>query len=212
MILYIEYHAARPDVRSFPSAIENPFFVATGKWGIRFLLLSLLMSPLHAFTGWNFPLKLRKPFGLVAFGFVSVHVSIHLFSKWTGLANFNFIERITEPWYVLLGLAAFIILALMAITSVKPTMKLMGRFWKPLHRLVYAAGILIMAHSIIAATSGKRAFAGGEESFAELRIYLVLLIVLLVVRVPLVKYWLQVLLPFAPNPRKSKRKRSLQTG
>jgi|GEM_PF-2198542 len=207
-----------------PTAIENPFFVAMATWGIRFLLLSLLMSPIYAFTGWRFPLKLRKPLGLVAFGFVSIHVYIYLTAKraFDCLAIINqmpsqyecpetygLMELLFRPSFVIFGTIAFLILALMAATSIKPTMKLMGRFWKPLHRLVYVAAISIMVHIIVAASSGKRAFVGGEEALSEYQLYLVALVVLLVVRVPIIKHSLQRVIPFAPNPRKAKPKNTV---
>ena len=46
------------------------------------------------------------------------------------------------------GLAAFLILTALALTSHRPAMKRMGRNWKRLHRLVYLAGILVVLHSI----------------------------------------------------------------
>jgi sulfoxide reductase heme-binding subunit YedZ len=183
-----------------------------GIWGIRFLLLSLLMSPIYAFTGWRFPLKLRKPLGLVAFLFVCIHAYIHLSAKFTGWENYNLIQRLTSPYYIGFGAIAFGILILMTATSFKYTMKLMGRYWKPLHRLVYVAGVLMLVHSMLATSMSKRAaFMEGEKIFAELQIYLVILVILLLVRIPIIKRSLQAVIPFAPKGRKSKVKRSLIT-
>ena len=205
-ILYQEFNAVGSWLRLKPSSIDNPFFVATGKWGIRFLLLSLLMSPLYTYFGWRFAPKLRKPLGLVAFLFVCVHVGLYIFGKPTFMGSL--IDRLTQPTFIIFGVIAFIILALMAITSFKFIMKRMGRFWKPLHRLVYLAGILMMLHSTQAILTGKRIALGGPKSLAELNIYVGILAVLLIIRVPIIRNLLLAVLPFAPQRRKSKRKRS----
>ncbi len=207
-ILYLEVRDVNPYKRFVPTTRENPFFGATGTWSVRFLLLSLLMSPIYAFSGWRFALKLRKPLGLVAFAFVSIHAGIHLFTKWNVYEGWTLAERLSRPSYVIYGAIAFGILALMAATSIKPTMKFMGPFWKPLHRLVYVAGILIMVHSMLAVTLSKRSINSSQEALAELQVYAVVLAVVLVLRVPLIKHNLQRLSPFAPGRRKSKAKRS----
>ena len=209
VIFYQEYHAVSPYKRWIPSSIENPFFIATGTWGLRFLLVSLLMSPIYTLTGWRLPLKFRKPLGLAAFAIVSVHVGIHLFTKWQVKAEMTLLQRLVEHSFVIYGVIAFVILALMAVTSVKLTMKLMGRYWKPLHRLVYVAGLLVMVHSMTAIAMSKRGFMPeGQEAYAELQIYLGILIFALVMRIPLVKDGIQAINPLTRRKRKSKPKRS----
>lgn len=211
VILHLEYHAICCPNRLQPVAVSNPFFVITSKWGIRFLLLSLLMSPLYNFTGWSFAVKLRKPLGLTAFFFVSVHVFLFVYNSGYFAGDYGWINRFGGQEFIFLGTASFAILALMAITSFKFLMKRMGRWWKPLHRLVYAAGILGISHGLVAATTGKRAGMGGQESASELRIYLVILAVLLVMRIPIVSHTLQVISPFKTRKRKIKRKQTVST-
>jgi sulfoxide reductase heme-binding subunit YedZ len=176
-----------------------------GKWAIRFLLLSLAITPLHQLAGWRFGIKLRKPAGLLAFMFVSIHVAIYLFGKGYYSTGMSLLRRLTEPQFIIFGLAAFIILSLMALTSLRVTTKLMGHYWKPLHRLVYAAGILIMVHSLIAATTTKSAFFNGPASAIELSIYTVILTLLLLARIPAVKNWLKRVLPGGPPARRRRR-------
>lgn len=202
MIFYRIYTGeTNADYRFVSSAISNSFFEQLGKWGIRFLLISLVCSPIYAFTGRRFPLKLRKVTGLWAFAFISVHVWIAV----TRSKSLSFTAFFHAP-YVVPATIAFAILVALAITSFKPVMRLVGHWWKPLHRLVYVAAILSIVHSLMVATSGKRAFMGGQQSAEELRIYLYMLIGLLLVRIPIVKHTLQRIIPFAPNPRKSKQK------
>ena len=209
LILHLEYNARCCIDRLQPVAVTNPFFVATSKWGIRFLLLSLLMTPLYNFTGWGFAVKLRKPLGLTAFFFVCVHVLLFIYDSGHFAGQVGWINRLTQVNYIILGVIAFTILALMALTSFKFMMKRMGRWWKPLHRLVYGAGILGIVHGLLAATMGKRAGMGGPESAVELRIYLAMLAILLVVRIPIVKHTLQVISPFKSRKRKIKREQGI---
>jgi len=209
VILHLEYNAICCPNRLQPTAVSNPFFVATSKWGIRFLLLSLLMTPLYNFTGWGLAVKLRKPFGLTAFFFVAVHAFLFVYNSGHFAGEYGWINYLGGRDFIILGVISFAILAVMALTSFKFLMKRMGRWWKPLHRLVYGAGILGIAHGLLAATTGKRAGMGGQESAAELRIYLALLAILLVMRIPIVKHVMQVVSPFKSRKHKVKRNQSM---
>lgn len=200
-----EYLATPLTRRLDAHAILNPFFVEMGKWGIRFLLLSLACTPIVSLLSWRWAMRLRKPTGLLAFAFIAIHVGLVVYDRRGADSLTMFINKLQDPEHQLLGLAAFMILALLALTSLKPLMKRMGRLWKPLHRCVYVAGLLAIAHSLIATTVGKRAATGGPESAVELRVYLLLLLALLLVRVPPVSATLKRLSPFAR--RKPKRKR-----
>lgn len=211
IILHMEYNYICCPNRLQPTAISNPFFVATSKWGIRFLLLSLLMTPLYNFTGWSFGLKLRKPLGLIAFFFVSAHVFLFVYNSGHFAGDYGWIQYLGGRDFIILGAISFTILALMAMTSFKFMMKRLGRWWKRLHRLVYGAGILAIVHGLLAATTGKRAGLGGEQSAQELRIYLAMLTILLVVRIPIVNHTLQRLSPFKRRKRKLKPKYGLST-
>ena len=179
LILWLIYIAAPANIRFNPWSIDNPFFVQSGKWAIRFLLISLACTPLVTLTGTSFWIKVRKPAGLIAFGFAVIHASMQLFN-----GEGNLWERISDPRLILLGVLGFIILASLAATSFKFTMRWLGKRWKQLHRLVYVAGLLVITHSILAAMHGKRYEIGGKASSRELGIYLVILILLLLLRLP----------------------------
>jgi methionine sulfoxide reductase heme-binding subunit len=214
-IIYTEIRAVPRADRLVPAAAMNPLFPAMGKWAIRFLLISLAITPIYALTGWRFLNKLRKPAGVLTFLFVCIHFGIYLSEVFRTKSPYDdarpFINYFTEPQYIIFGLIAFVILALMTATSIKPTMRLMGRFWKPLHRLVYVAGIMMMLHSITAALESKMGFMEGPGYTNELKLYLAILIAELVLRIPGVMTVLKRVLPFVPDGRKSKRKRELVT-
>jgi methionine sulfoxide reductase heme-binding subunit len=160
---------------------NDPILVNSGKWAVRFLLLCLAMTPLNTLFGWRSAIKLRKPAGLWAFGFAAVHF------VWNVAGALEDWLRYPIPDYVAgLGVIALSILALMASTSTRWAMKHMGKWWKRLHRLVYAAGMIALLHALLEAPS-KRVFLYDPAAELEIRLYLVLLIVLLIVRIPAIR-------------------------
>src|SRR5262245_52660753 len=64
--------ASRPGVTMYTWGDYDPV-LESGKWGLRFLLISLLMTPLQRYLGWRSAIPLRKPAGLWAFGFGALH-------------------------------------------------------------------------------------------------------------------------------------------
>lgn len=154
----------------------------SGLWAIRFLLISLLMTPLNTLLGWRWAIGLRKTAGLWAFGFALLHFVRYL----SGVIKVIDLQLFRQD-YVVLGLVALGILTAMALTSHRFAMKRMGKRWKQLHRLVYAAGIVMMVHALVAYANTKRAFMGDQRVTVEVLIYLVVLAMLLMVRVRFIR-------------------------
>ena len=184
---YMNYYPTYP----FVEAIAGPTFRSIGHWAIRFLLISLTMSPIYTYTGWTTALRLRKPAGLWAFAFAALHVWLFFLDSWWG--------KVWGPFYVFYGLAAVIILGILAATSHRPAMRLLGRNWKRLHRLVYAAAVLGMLHGLLSFNEWKLG-PNGEWYRLEVQVYCVILVVLLLLRVPMVRTFL------GRAPRKAKQK------
>lgn len=155
--------------------------VFSGKWAIRYLLLCLLMTPLYNLFGWRQAIKLRKPAGLWAFTFAAFHFSIYL----TKVKLFWF-DRPIPGIETALGLFSFCILTLLALTSMRDSMKRLGKWWKPLHRFVYLAGAMAVAHAILEAPN-SRVTNYDPDMLTEAIIYLVVLSILLAVRLPLLR-------------------------
>jgi sulfoxide reductase heme-binding subunit YedZ len=119
----------------------------TGKTALILLVLSLAITPLNIVFGLKKLLPLRKPLGLYAFLYVSLHFLIFVWIDY-GL-NLKFLqEGLLEKRYALVGLAAFILLIPLALTSTQGWMKRLGKNWKRLHRLVYLVGILAVIHFV----------------------------------------------------------------
>lgn len=152
--------------------------LASGKWAVRFLLLCLAMSPLRTYFGWNGANRLRRPAGLWSFGFASLHVLLTL-REW----GWGFISLPVPP-YLLLGLGAFIILTLLALTSNRLAMNLLKKGWKRLHRLVYCAAVGVAGHGMLAVGASKKMALEDPEVLRELHAYAALFAVLLLIRIP----------------------------
>ena len=129
----------------------NPFEVltrSTGEWTLRFLLLTLAMTPLRRITGLAWPLRLRRMLGLFTFFYVCVHLLTYLwldhFFDWEEIL----IDIVKRP-YITFGMLAFTLLVPLALTSTKKMMKRLGQRWKSLHKLIYIIAILGVLHFLL---------------------------------------------------------------
>lgn len=117
----------------------------TGQWALRFLLLSLTMTPLRRLFALSWPLQLRRMLGLYAFSYASLHFSVYLVLDLGGYwAQIG--EDILERPYITVGFLAWLLLVPLAITSTRAMMRRLGPMWARLHRLVYAVGVLAVLH------------------------------------------------------------------
>ena len=152
----------------------NPFEVltrSTGEWTLRFLLLTLAMTPLRQLTGSAWPLRLRRMLGLFTFFYVCIHLMTYIvldhFFDWDEI-----ITDIVKRPYITFGMLAFTLLLPLALTSTKKMMKRLGKRWKSLHKLVYIIAILGVLHFILLVKADLR----------EPVIYAFILLILLYVR------------------------------
>lgn len=119
----------------------------TGRWALKFLLLSLAVTPLRRITGWNIVIQYRRMLGLFAF----FYATLHLLSYWSfdlAFAIRDFAADVVKRPFIALGFAAFVLLVPLAITSTKGSIRRLGRRWTSLHRLVYVSAILAVLHFI----------------------------------------------------------------
>lgn len=118
----------------------------TGLWALRFLLITLAITPLRRLTGWHSLINLRRMLGLFAFFYASLHFGTYLV-----LDQFfdpaSIVLDIAERPYVTAGFAAFVLLVPLAVTSTSAMIRrLGGRRWRLLHRLVYASALGGVVH------------------------------------------------------------------
>jgi sulfoxide reductase heme-binding subunit YedZ len=128
----------------------DPIRAATlrsGKTALTLLVLSLACTPVNMIFKFKPVLKLRRPLGLYAFMYASIHFAIFIgvdyFFNWKQI-----VDALFEKRYALVGLATGLILLALAITSTQGWQRRMKKNWKRLHRLVYVAGILAAIHYI----------------------------------------------------------------
>ncbi len=116
-----------------------------GRWGLKFLLLGLTITPLRRWTGWNWLLRFRRMLGLFAFFYIVLHFLTYAILD-QGLDIAAIIEDVIKRPYITLGMTGLLLLIPLAITSTKGMMRRLGRRWQKLHRLVYVIAILAVWH------------------------------------------------------------------
>lgn len=117
----------------------------TGKAALVLLLLCLACTPAALLFGWKGAGALRKPLGLYSFLYVCLHLLVFVAVDY-GLDAGLIWEAVAEKRYVLAGFAGFLLLLPLALTSTRGAMRRLGRWWKPLHRLIYLAAIAAVLH------------------------------------------------------------------
>lgn len=162
--------------------------IDSGKWAIRFLLVSLAITPLNTLFGWRAGIKLRKPAGLWAFAFGSLHFALYLFDM-----DGDWWKYPIPDYMAGFGVLALLILTALASTSTRWAMKRLGKNWKRLHRLVYAGGILAIAHGLLESMTSKRVAMTDPDAQYEVTLYGVLLVVLLGLRINFVRSGISIL-------------------
>jgi sulfoxide reductase heme-binding subunit YedZ len=119
----------------------------TGKAALVLLVLSLVCTPLNTYFGFRQALRWRRPLGLYAFMYVSLHfltfAVLDYGLDWGQLRDTLFGKR-----YALVGLMAGLLLVPLAITATRGWMRRLGKNWKRLHRLVYLAAVLAVLHYV----------------------------------------------------------------
>ncbi len=116
-----------------------------GRWGLKFLLLSLTITPLRRWTGWNWLIRFRRMLGLFAFFYIVLHFLTYAILD-QGLDIAAITEDIVKRPYITLGMAGLLLLIPLALTSTKGMMRRLGKRWQKLHRLVYVSAIVGMWH------------------------------------------------------------------
>jgi len=120
-----------------------------GDWALRFLLISLAVSPVKEIAGLAVVMRFRRMLGLFAFFYVVLHLS-----SWIGLDQFfawrHIWADIVKRPYITVGMLAFTLLVPLAVTSTSGMIKRLGaRAWKRLHMLVYPAAMLACFHFLM---------------------------------------------------------------
>ena len=119
---------------------------ALGDWALRFVLITLAVTPLRKLTGWTWLMTLRRMLGLYAFFYATLHLSTYIwvdqFFDWIAIAK----DIIKRP-FITVGMLTYTLLVPLAITSNNAMIRRMGgKRWQFLHRAIYIIGALGALH------------------------------------------------------------------
>jgi len=138
------------DTRHFGSEPIKESEHFTGKWALRFLLLTLAITPAIRITQQGWLIKYRRTFGLIAFLYACVHLSIY-FGLDIELMWDLLVEDVLDRTYITLGMTALLLLIPLALTSTKASIRRLGsKRWNALHRLIYVSAVLGCIHFYMA--------------------------------------------------------------
>jgi sulfoxide reductase heme-binding subunit YedZ len=132
--------------RTGPNPAED-IQLTTGIWALRFLLVTLAITPVRRLTGWNVLIQYRRMLGLFAF----FYATVHLFSYIAFDRVFVFGEvlgDVAKRPFITAGMAAFVCMVPLAITSTKGWIRRLGRRWQTLHRLIYVSALAACLHFV----------------------------------------------------------------
>ena len=134
----------------------------TGILAVRFLLLSLLVSPVRAIFNWHRVMLVRRQLGLAALFYALAHIALYAWDEnwhWLHVAS-----EILARFYLEVGLVALVGLGMLGVSSTDHALRQMGHGWKRLHRLAYPVAALALYHYFLQ----SKADAGGAALMAGL--------------------------------------------
>ena len=118
-----------------------------GEWALRFLVLTLLVTPARRITGWNPIQRVRRMLGLFTFFYASMHLMAYVtFLLELDLANIT--EELVERPYITAGFAAYLTMLPLAVTSNDWSIRKLRQRWARLHRIVYGTAGLAILHLV----------------------------------------------------------------
>lgn len=132
----------------FDNLGSNPIqalHIRLGDWSLRFLYLTLAITPIQKVTQWRGMADYRQMLGLYAAFYATLHVLVYVLVDhalmWRVMA-----ADIIESSYIWFGILAYLIIFALALTSSKAAKKRMGKNWKKFHRFIYIAAIAAIIH------------------------------------------------------------------
>lgn len=144
---------------------------ATGDWTLRFLCLTLAVTPLRVLAGLPALARFRRMLGLFTYLYAVLHL---LGYSWfdMGFEVADIVKDIAKRPFILVGFAAFLLLTPLAATSFNRAVRAMGaKRWQALHKLVYPIAALAILHFFW--------MRAGKNDFGEVAIYAVVVALLL---------------------------------
>lgn len=144
---------------------------STGDWTLRFLCITLAVTPLRVLTSQPALLRFRRMLGLFAFFYVVLHFLSYAWLD-MGFELQAIVVDIPKRPFALVGFLAFVLMLPLAATSFNRAIKALGaKRWQTLHKLVYAIVLLGLLHFFW--------MRAAKNNFAEVAVYAVVIALLL---------------------------------
>jgi len=144
---------------------------ATGDWTLRFLCITLAITPIRVVAGIPPLARFRRMLGLFTYFYVVLHLLCYSWFD-MGFDVADIAKDIPKRPFILVGFSAFLLLTPLAATSFNRAVKALGaRRWQALHKLVYVIAGLAILHFFW--------MRAGKHNFAEVAVYAAILAVLL---------------------------------
>jgi sulfoxide reductase heme-binding subunit YedZ len=116
----------------------------TGDWAVRFLVLSLAVTPLRRIADWPKLIIVRRMIGVSALFYALVHFTLYIADQNLDVAKVA--SEIALRIYLTIGFAALLGLSILGATSTDAAIRRLGGNWNRLHKITYGIGILAMLH------------------------------------------------------------------
>ena len=117
----------------------------TGNFALALIMVTLAVTPVRRLTGWNAIIRVRRMLGLFAFFYATLHLL-----TWVVLDQFFalslMVADVMKRPFITVGMATYLLLLPLALTSTAAMIRRLGRRWQQLHRLVYVAGVTAVLH------------------------------------------------------------------
>lgn len=122
----------------------NDVIHATGLWAVRFLLISLAITPFARLLEWPGLLNVRRMLGVTAGTYAVIHLGLYIVEQKYALGFV--VSEIVNRFYLTIGFVALLGLAALLATSTDAALRRLGRAWKRLHMLAYPIAALALWH------------------------------------------------------------------
>lgn len=150
--------------------------IYTGTWAANFLVLTLAVTPLKKYFHLTSISPHRRMLGLFCWFYASLHLICYLLFI-LGADFQSIAQELTQRPFIAASIPAWLLLLILAATSPRFVMRKCGRYWKHIHRSIYAIAVLVIIHIAWQV----------RASYQNALVYGVLLIGLLALRLPLKK-------------------------
>ncbi|WP_073014702.1 protein-methionine-sulfoxide reductase heme-binding subunit MsrQ [Roseibium suaedae] len=156
----------------FGPVFPEPYELAiheSGDWAVRFLVLSLAITPARRIFSWNKLIGVRRMIGVSVLFYVLLHLVLYVASEHWSLPKV--VSEIALRFYLTIGFVALLGLAALGITSFDRMIRRLGRRWNQLHMLVYPIAGLALWHYFLQSKSDVSSAVLMAGLFALLMLY-----------------------------------------